>query len=91
LNEMLSRETRTTLLLVESMLATGDNKARDRLLRELNIFDQDGTPRPLRTAPPTGRASKLARAVVSSIDRINTSVQASWKTVAIAIALLAFL
>lgn len=81
----------TVLIAVQLTLLDGDLRWQHYLCRRLEVFGDDGKPRQLITAPSLSMSARISRRVGHSIDRVNSSIQASWRTVLIALGLILFL
>ncbi|MFI5925066.1 hypothetical protein ACIA3K_03695 [Micromonospora sp. NPDC051543] len=80
-----------TLKATEGLMLTGDSIWRKQLTKRLSIFQADGTPRPLTTAPTAGGAARTVRAAARYVDLSLVWLQSRWQALAIALALVAFI
>ncbi|WP_141910636.1 hypothetical protein [Micromonospora sp. A202] len=80
-----------TLKATEGLMITGDSASRKQLIRRLNVFEADGTPRALVTAPTSGSAARTVRTAARYADLSLVWLQSRWQAIAIALAVVAFL
>lgn len=81
----------STLMATEGFVITGDSVWRKQLVRRLNVFDSDGSPRLLATVPTTGGAMSTVRTAARYVDLALLWLQNRWQAIVIVLAIGAFL
>ncbi|MFG2010851.1 hypothetical protein ACGFNF_17450 [Micromonospora sp. NPDC048868] len=79
----------TTLRATQGFIITGDATWRRHIVRRLSVFDEDGKPRPLATAPAGRNAIRVVRVSGRLIDLSLAWIQQRWSAIAIVIAAVA--
>ncbi|MBB5115453.1 hypothetical protein FHU28_005292 [Micromonospora echinospora] len=78
------------LISIEAVSISDSPTWRNYLTRHLDVFDEEGKPRALQTAPYPGRFKQSLIEFGRLVNQVNLFVQDSWKTIVIVLALAAF-
>ncbi|MGC5032199.1 hypothetical protein [Micromonospora sp. DT229] len=81
----------STLKATAGFMISGDNMWRKQLVKRLNIFRADGSPRPLATGPAAGGAARRVRAVARYADLSLTWLQSRWQALVVVLAVIAII
>ncbi|GAA1645495.1 hypothetical protein [Actinoplanes couchii] len=80
----------TTLKMTQGFMITGDATWRKQLIKRLQVFDEDGAPRTLKTAPAAGTTLRTATSGARLLDRSLVWLQSRWAAILAVIAIIAF-
>lgn len=81
----------TTLRMTQGFMITGDAAWRKQLIKRLEVFDADGAPRALKTAPAAGTTLRTATSGARILDRSLVWLQSRWAAIVVVIAVIALL